>query len=393
MKTGIIYLVQPTELLGTSRYKIGYSLDNDLNRIKSYKKGTRKILIRECFNPFHFEKIIKNKFKQLFSLIAGTEFFEGNENIMIDEINNIFKKYQFKTEDSLYEINNNLNDFYENEIKLEFNNYLSDISFGGKSLLIKTYIEDNSIKKQLIIFFIDSNFDSKTLNSLSFPFNHFIYKLIKHRIIQNNHIYDLHNLTFYNQIFNFKNIHNNVVLSEPLNDLFNHVFNSQINNTQNKIYNLFYYDTFINQQFNVNILNSNFFHIDTYNYKLKNKFLSHNFDSINYGIFSIVKIKNNFYDTFFLRLYIPYIILYNNTHFYILNREYQFIGLNTQVSYSKNSFLTYQLFKDNSTCWTDDFETNFINLSNIIHKYNSITKNKICLNPNEETTKIFNILK
>ncbi len=32
---GIIYLVQPTELIGTSRYKIGCSAKNDLERCKT----------------------------------------------------------------------------------------------------------------------------------------------------------------------------------------------------------------------------------------------------------------------------------------------------------------------------------------------------------------------
>ena len=57
MKKGIIYLIQPTELIGTRRYKMGCSENTELERVKNgYKKGTRYILIMECNNPFILEK-------------------------------------------------------------------------------------------------------------------------------------------------------------------------------------------------------------------------------------------------------------------------------------------------------------------------------------------------
>ena len=31
---GLLYLIQPAELVGTSRYKIGYSKNNDLNKFR-----------------------------------------------------------------------------------------------------------------------------------------------------------------------------------------------------------------------------------------------------------------------------------------------------------------------------------------------------------------------
>ena len=53
MNTGIIYFIQPTELIGTNRYKIGCSENTELDRVKKgYKKGTRYIFIIECNNPF-----------------------------------------------------------------------------------------------------------------------------------------------------------------------------------------------------------------------------------------------------------------------------------------------------------------------------------------------------
>jgi hypothetical protein len=78
--SGIIYLVQPCELVGTNRYKIGMSSKTTLDRvIKGYRKGTRYLNIQEVEYPLELEKKIKNKFNNKFSLIAGKEYFEGDE--------------------------------------------------------------------------------------------------------------------------------------------------------------------------------------------------------------------------------------------------------------------------------------------------------------------------
>jgi hypothetical protein len=77
---GTIYLVQPAELVGTERYKIGCSAKNDLERCKKgYKKGTRFINIQECDDPFGVENEIKTRFNEKFRLVAGKEYFEGKE--------------------------------------------------------------------------------------------------------------------------------------------------------------------------------------------------------------------------------------------------------------------------------------------------------------------------
>jgi hypothetical protein len=91
---GIIYLVQPAELVGTNRYKIGCSKKNDLSRCKNgYKHGTRYIHIMECAEPYNIERQLKRVFTDKFKLIAGREYFEGNESVMITEFFNIVNKY------------------------------------------------------------------------------------------------------------------------------------------------------------------------------------------------------------------------------------------------------------------------------------------------------------
>jgi hypothetical protein len=76
---GILYFIQPAELVGTNRYKVGCSTKNDLSRIKAYKMGTRMIMILECNDPFIVEQKIIQTFKEKFSKIAGNEYFEGYE--------------------------------------------------------------------------------------------------------------------------------------------------------------------------------------------------------------------------------------------------------------------------------------------------------------------------
>ncbi len=60
MNKGLIYLIQPCELVGTERYKIGLTNEPNLNRCKNgYRKGSRYICIMECNEPSILEDIIK----------------------------------------------------------------------------------------------------------------------------------------------------------------------------------------------------------------------------------------------------------------------------------------------------------------------------------------------
>jgi len=80
---GIVYFIQPVELIGTGRYKIGHSSKTTLERCNTgYKKGSRYINIQECFEPFKLETKLKLEFKNKFTLIGGTEYFAGNEQQM-----------------------------------------------------------------------------------------------------------------------------------------------------------------------------------------------------------------------------------------------------------------------------------------------------------------------
>jgi hypothetical protein len=80
---GIVYFIQPVELIGTGRYKIGHSSKTSLNRcLDGYNRGSRYINIQECFEPLKLETKLKLEFKNKFKLIGGTEYFAGDERQM-----------------------------------------------------------------------------------------------------------------------------------------------------------------------------------------------------------------------------------------------------------------------------------------------------------------------
>jgi len=93
--SGSVYLVQPVELIGTNRYKIGCSSKNDLSRcLNGYNKGTRYITILECPEPFKVESQIIRVFKDKFKLIGGREYFEGDETEMRTKFIEIVDSYK-----------------------------------------------------------------------------------------------------------------------------------------------------------------------------------------------------------------------------------------------------------------------------------------------------------
>lgn len=77
----IVYLVQPAELVGTSRFKIGRSSKDDLSRLKNYKLGTRYLNVQKCDNDVELENLLINEFNISFVKVAGNEYFEGVETV------------------------------------------------------------------------------------------------------------------------------------------------------------------------------------------------------------------------------------------------------------------------------------------------------------------------
>lgn len=93
IKKGIVYLVQPEELIGTNRYKVGCSSKASIERLKTYKKGSHCILVAKCKEPFIVEKEIIKEFNKSFNVIAGNEYYEGDESEMVYIFLKIYSKY------------------------------------------------------------------------------------------------------------------------------------------------------------------------------------------------------------------------------------------------------------------------------------------------------------
>lgn len=375
MNKGIIYLIQPAELVGTERYKIGMSNNTNLDRCKhGYKNGSRYICIMECNEPLKLERNIKNNFNKKFKLIAGNEYYEGNEKDILNTFNNLVIEHN-----NLFIINNfeyeNLNkdefdideiDIDEidiDKIKKEFINYKDDIEFGGIQKLIKIYIiHENYERYDYIINFKfiynkelgEENYYIHNINDYAY---NYIKNIIDKKIIQNGNIYDLNNSCFQKKINKYKKIYNNVMFSEE---------------TKNKI---------IKNREELNILEKNtieyLFEIDclindipccSYNEELFSFYPCNNENNR----FKIYKLNRKYYDNLYLQKYIPYIIEFNKItkNYYLINCNYEYIGYNnikslTDIENNIDEFSRIYLIKYENKPWI-----NQINFENYLKNYN-----------------------
>ena len=93
---GLLYLIQPAELVGTHRYKIGYSKNNDITKFrKDYKKGSRFLDIYEYDHSPLLVREIRNNFNNKFKLVAGRTYYEGNETDIKKNFNAIISDYSY----------------------------------------------------------------------------------------------------------------------------------------------------------------------------------------------------------------------------------------------------------------------------------------------------------
>lgn len=104
-------------------------------------------------------------------------------------------------------------------------------------------------------------------------------------------------------------------------------------------------------------------------------------------IVQIYKIRSRYYEyTTCLRRYIPYLIRWRgNGEYYIMNREYEYIGLNTKSIDDPTTERCY-LFNDGCPPWQDKQSYN-----NAVSKYYNIIKEnslKTCMNPNSLTNQL-----
>ena len=159
-KYGIIYLLQPSYLVGTDRYKIGQSTNANLERIKSYSLGTKYFKVFKCIEFNEIENKLKREFKKLknenkenkFKLISGTEYFKGNIIEMIDEFMTITKNISnISYDDKIFNCNkckystDNINEFREhiNDNKCKNENMWEKLKFNCETCQYSTNSKTN----------------------------------------------------------------------------------------------------------------------------------------------------------------------------------------------------------------------------------------------------------
>ena len=99
---GLIYLVQPTDCIGTNVYKIGMSNDSTIKRIKSYGPRCINIISRECENPLEVEQELIKLFQSKFgSPVQGREWFQGSKLSMINTYDECIRTHAKYVDDQL----------------------------------------------------------------------------------------------------------------------------------------------------------------------------------------------------------------------------------------------------------------------------------------------------
>ena len=290
MSNGIVYLIQPCELKGTNRYKIGCSVKQGMKRIETgYKKGTRILRVIECDNSRKIESLLIKAFNNNFKLISGNEYFKGSEKKIINEFNkvidnsllvnrkdiiikeilieNIEKNKNIKETNKKTQILKNFQEYLININNLK-NNKITEFE---KKLIIDVKILEKHLNLSL---FIDIN-NNKKLEQIN---NNLFMKAFKNNYIKINickellnvlNINDITNLSRDN-IKNFNDIVNNQWLNDNLNNIYK-IFEIRTDKyTELKYYNIYLLLTTILK----NLFDSNLFVRKQYNtQKNKNRFI------------------------------------------------------------------------------------------------------------------------
>ena len=393
MNKGIIYLIQPTELIGTHRYKIGSSKNTELDRIKKgYKKGTRYIVIMECNNPFVLEKQIKKLFNEKFKLIAGYEYFEGNEKNIKEEFQKLANEHNiiYNDEEDDKDKDDDEDDDGDDEDDEDysymthcFQNYNEDEEFGGKKQLVKIHVDDCSIDIEYMY-----NKSSSTIRvgdyDTSYVHNEYLKKLVKYKIIEDKKIYDLNDRKFINNLVKYMK-KTKIYCSENINAINNFFINNTFTGKYIKILKYFKNNTIINN----NIFCDTIFGDNGDIVRFDIEIYSDNDEECVKNIY-VTKINKIYFDDQFLRCYIPYRLSVGEKYFYIENRDYQRFDLEGE-NIKDDNYRSIFLFTDNCTPWCKE-DGNY-NLKKIINKYIELTNGKEVLNLSKDTKYLINIFK
>jgi hypothetical protein len=436
-----IYLLQEREFIKTKEhiYKVGMTKKENYERFNQYPKGSVLLFQMICNNCKNMEKLVLTKFKETFKQRKdiGNEYFEGEYKVMIDiiylTINDELNIYEEIINDELNIYEEIINDEeetqkqeeedvdhkdeeQENEIKFNllcekickiFPDYKNDESFGGN----KKYIKISIIDSEYLVYYINPNL-------MDYP--HYYYEIecekmfYDYIIIQyeiNKNVAD--RLQYFNHLINKK-----LVCLDKIYDIHSMDFITKINKTKFYI-NIEGYDDFqihlkkniiyckigekIRQLFHCNtIVNTSLYSTmvkedETCDIFKKFKKLK-DYDDFridvganDYKIITLYKINSKYYDyKTFLRKYIPYVIRWDvNNNYYIVNRDYEYIGLNSKsIDYTREG--ESYLFNNENEPWYN--MNNYIRFCNEYKKIIKENKLKECLNMHNSTTTMLTLL-
>lgn len=412
MMSQYIYLLQEREFIKTKEhvYKVGMTKKENHKRFNQYPKSSVLLFQMICNNCKNMEKLVLKKFKETFKQRKdiGNEYFEGEYKVMIDIIYLTIKdelnihKETINTEEEQEEEDEK----QENKIKYNllcekickiFTDYKNDESFGGN----KKYIKISMIHNEYVVYYINSElmdylhdyyeyerFDNYIINQYTIDEIdyadglHYFQYLINKKLVCVDKIYDINSTDFINEI-NKTKFYINI---ENYDDFQIHLTNIKIyDDISEKFRQLFHCNTIVNTS-----LYSAMVKDETYDIfkKFKNLKDYTNFridvgDRLNYIPITLYKINSKYYDETFLRKYTPYLIRWDiNNNYYIINRDYEYIGLNSKsIDYTKKGHA--YLFNDGNKPFNDG--NNYIRFCNEYIKIIKENSLKECLNMHNAT--------
>jgi hypothetical protein len=419
MMSQYIYLLQEREFIKTKEYvyKVGMTKKVNHERFNQYPKGSVLLFQIICDNCKNIENQVIKLFKQNFKLRKdiGNEYFEGEYKNMIDIIYSTVKNEKNICDETIYYDNN---EDEEEDIKLKnnlmcekiskiFTDYRNDESFGGN----KKYIKISMIDNEYIVFYINPRLMEhlqdyyENLSETTFYeciiIQYKIHKnvadqlqyfnnLISKKLVYLDKIYDINSTDFINKINKTKFD----IKIENYDEFQIHLTNIKFYcKITEKIRQLFHCNTIVNDCLYSTIVKED----ETYDIFKKIKNLK-DYDNFridvgiqDYIVITLYKINSKYYDyKTFLRKYIPYVIRWDiNNNYYIVNRDYEYIGLNSKsIDYTRQC--EAYLFNDVNKPW--DNMNNYIRFCNEYKKIIKENSLKECLNMHNSTTTILTLL-
>lgn len=421
MMSQYIYLLQEREFIKTKEhvYKVGMTKKENYERFNQYPKGSVLLFQMICNNCKNMEKLVLKKFKEIFKQRKdiGNEYFEGEYKDMIDIIYLTIKDELNIHEEIINdeEENDDKDEEQENNIKFNllcekickiFPDYKNDESFGGNKKYIKISIIDN----EYVVYYInpklmdylhyyyenecETMFYDYIINQYEIDKNvaqvlQYFNHLINKKLVCLDKIYDIHSTDFITKI-NKTKFYINI---ENYDDFQIHLTNNKFYcKITEKIRQLFHCNTIVNTS-----LYSTMDEVGTCNIfkNLKNlkdcDYLRIDVGIEDYYMITLYKINSKYYDyETFLRKYIPYVIRWDiNNNYYIVNRDYEYIGLNNKsIDYTREG--QSYLFNDRNKPW--DNRNDYIRFCNEYKKIIKDNSLKECLNMHNSTATILTLL-